>query len=184
MFLRVKHDRKCRKIQTVKSFHELKLKIAELFGPEAEKLFVAYKDSDNEFVSIVDDADLQTCLDEAAELGLTNVTIVLKSKLEGSRSLSSKKSSRGSYTSPSETKSETIVLKEKAVEAMEAEKAKIKADMEKQLAEVNAQAEAKKIVLNHTKAQEISRSLDKNHRAQNATQILKKSSEQSLKEFV
>lgn len=171
MFIRIKYDRKCRKTsENVQTIEDLKKLIVHFFGPEAEKLHILYRDSENELVSIIDNDDLLTCYNEAEEMDQSNVTIILKSKLEGSRSSSSKKSSHESLTSSESEedtkaqKSEESTQKNLALEAIEAEKAKVKAELEAKLVEVNAQAEAQKLILNKAKGEEISKSRERKHR--------------------
>lgn len=93
MMIRIKHEGKCRKLsQAVKTIDELKSKIKELFGSEAVKLNITYKDFDGELVSVVDTEDLINCFEEAATLKMSCVTFLLKENGNTSRSISSKKS--------------------------------------------------------------------------------------------
>lgn len=95
IMIRIKHDGKCRKISAVpKTIEELKTKITELFGTNAAKMEVTYKDCDGELVSVVDTEDLKNCIEEAETFKMTCVTLLLKTGGRATRSVSSKKSAQ------------------------------------------------------------------------------------------
>ena len=93
MHIRVKFENKARRIaKPFKTLSELRGIIAEQFSQEASKLNILYKDCDEELVNIIDDQDLVNCIEEATELKSKTLTFLLKAKLSGSRSSSSKSS--------------------------------------------------------------------------------------------
>lgn len=91
MHIRVKFENKARRIaKPFKTVSELRGIIAEQFNQEASKLNILYKDCDEELVNIIDDQDLANSIEEATELKSKTLTFLLKAKLSGSRSSSSK----------------------------------------------------------------------------------------------
>lgn len=95
MLIRIKFEGKSRKLSTqVKTIQGLKDEIVKLFGPEAQKLNIVYKDCDDELVNVFDDDDIINCFSEAEDLKLSSVTFILKAKKVAGRSISSKSVSK------------------------------------------------------------------------------------------
>lgn len=95
MLIRIKFEGKSRKLTTqVKTIQGLREEIAKLFGPEAQKLNIVYKDCDDELVNVFDDDDILNCFSEAEDLKLSSVTFILKAKKVAGRSISSKSVSK------------------------------------------------------------------------------------------
>lgn len=95
MLIRIKFEGKSRKLTTqVKTIQGLREEIAKLFGPEAQKLNIVYKDCDEELVNVFDDDDILNCFSEAEDLKLSSVTFILKAKKVAGRSISSKSVSK------------------------------------------------------------------------------------------
>lgn len=157
--IRIKHDGKCRKIAEMpKSIENLKAKIAELFGTNAAKLEVTYKDCDGELVSVVDSEDLKNCIEEAESFKMTCVTLLLKNGGRATRSVSSKKSaqiitetdSKDVTSGSDEEYGFEVVGNAKTGDSSQDQKVNLKLIEEKQKAE--AELMKKKLIEEHQKA--------------------------------
>lgn len=108
MLIRIKFEGKSRKLTTqVKTIQGLREEIAKLFGPEAQKLNIVYKDCDEELVNVFDDDDILNCFSEAEDLKLSNVTFILKAKKVAGRSISSKSVSKSPLSKTGSSDSDT-----------------------------------------------------------------------------
>lgn len=156
MMFRVKYDGKCRKAtQVPASIEELRKKIAELFGSEASKQEITYKDCDGELVSVVDSEDLKSCVAEAEAYKMTCITLLVKEGAVPSRSVSSKlKSSETSEVTDSNTSDsddsngfkvvgDHKAIKAKAEEEAEMLKKKLIEEHQKALAQLELETQSK-----------------------------------------
>lgn len=80
--LRIKYESRSRLIPNkITSITEFRDKIASLYGEECKNFAISFKDVDGEYVSIIDDEDLDNCYREAEELKVQCVTFFIKSNV-------------------------------------------------------------------------------------------------------
>ena len=77
--LRIKYETRSRLIPNkITSITQFRDKIASLYGEECKNYAISFKDIEGEYVSVIDDEDLDNCYREAEELKVQCVTFYLK----------------------------------------------------------------------------------------------------------